>query len=57
MKKQILVRLKRVDSVTFVENQAVEMEALSGFEDWAGCTQEKMLKMKVDPAISMKTRD
>jgi hypothetical protein len=57
LKKQILVGLKRADSVTSPENQLGEIQSLSGYEFRPRQRVKKMLKMKVDPDISMKTKD
>jgi hypothetical protein len=46
LKKQILVGFVWADSVTSLENQPVEMQALSGFEDSARVAQKKDVKKR-----------
>ena len=43
MKRHILVGLKRVDSVTLIESQTVEIQAISGFEFLPGAAKKRML--------------
>jgi hypothetical protein len=50
LKKQVLVGFERADSVTLLENQPVEMQALSGFEDSAGAAQKKDVKKTTSEA-------
>jgi hypothetical protein len=46
LKKQILVGFERANSVTSLENQPVEMQALSGFEGSARVAQKKDVKKR-----------
>jgi hypothetical protein len=46
LKRQILVGFERADSVTSLENQLVEMPALSRIEGSAGVAQKKDVKKR-----------
>jgi hypothetical protein len=50
LKKQILVGFVWADSLTSLENQPVEMQALSGFEASAGVAQKKDVKKTTSEA-------
>jgi hypothetical protein len=50
LKKQILTGLVRAGSVTYLENQPVEMQALSGFQVSAGVAEKKDVKKTTSEA-------
>jgi hypothetical protein len=50
LKRQVLVGLKRADSVTSLEAQTVEMQALRGFEGSTGIVQKKDVKKTTSEA-------
>jgi hypothetical protein len=50
-------RTKAGTSMPCAENQTIEIKAVLQLGSGRGRLREKMLKMKVDPAMSMKTND
>jgi hypothetical protein len=57
MKNKVVSDGAREFSMTCIQNQLAEMQAFSRIEVRRGHGEEKMLKMKVDPEISMKTKN